>query len=183
MGFMKRRLLQIHLLTALAGMVCASDFMWANLTAYKVDIVEVEPVGGSEVARLSLNSFTFMGWPMETTGAGIASNYVRVAEGVVVESQLPPAIMPTVPLARVEKIKKSRVLGRTVLTLDDVRRQDPSLEKDIPISIPSEIDFPSWDANFYWGGIVINAAVGLMATLAVMVGVEWLLRRRERAKV
>lgn len=188
---MKRRLLQIHLLTALAGMLAFAGSMWANLTLVDVEVVRIDQVGGSDLARMSALKFSYVGWPLVAASSlpsntAIFSNEVLDTWAIAANSRsvfLAPAVLPTVAMDRIEKLKPSFVWGKLrMLTLKDVREQDPAMEAEIVQQGDLTRPLQSW-GEIYNRNIAINAAVALVTTLAVMVGIEWFLRRRERAKV
>lgn len=59
----------------------------------------------------------------------------------------------------------------------------PELEKQIDWNAFSPEPDWKWTAAIKWRGVLNNAAVAMAITLTLMVGIEWFLRRRERAKI
>jgi hypothetical protein len=176
---MKRRFFQIHLLTAVVGMLTFSVFVGANLTVFRKSKVFWQSKGDyTEI--VGMHSY-WMGWP-ERTAAEIpdfdVSNFMAKSQ---IGDRSPKAVL----LKQLEPVPKS--LAKTehlmlVAPLQSVQQFAPDVIDKIQW-MQNEPELPSWRSDWVWKSIEINVVVAIATTLLLMIGFEWVLRRRERAKI
>lgn len=186
---MKRRFFQIHLLTAVVGMLTMAACLGLNLQVFREGTVYwLEASPQTKAALFGAHTY-WMGWP-----ARIAEEpwhrskyddskpdyrYMKLRSAANVNA----APITLVQLARMDRVPRDSVDGPLASArFASVQRLAPDVVPEIRwVQAPAPL--PAWDVEWNWKNIAMNAAVAVVVTLAAMFGIEWFLRRRERANV
>jgi len=191
---MKRRFFQIHLLTAVVGMLTTSRLLWLNLKEQRVQFVYPIAVNKGPLTLQAMLAFN-KGWPNlvfqecsqslpiltikkkgETSRLYYASDQSEV---VTVEVPWENYYGDWKRFVR----RSGNLNGTQHSTWQDVLRDIPEVRNSAPNAYPNfEANASRGDGRFYWKAVAINAAIAFAILIAVMIVIEWFLRRREAVK-
>jgi hypothetical protein len=190
---MKRRYFQIHLLTAVVGMLVASGFLWANTRLNSQEYLTDLQLNGVEYVVLYSVTFKWRGWPRPISNRLPNRDYhlhlmdYSHKRGSVLEGSSDhkhkAEWVPTFPRSRIEGLRETPTPAwRSMILRKDLLTHDRTLENSIQPAPPEDDDAKYWEDEWIPRNAVLNGLVALIGVLAAVAATEWFLRRREAVK-
>ena len=187
---MKRRFFQIHLLTALVGMLAAAGMLWLNMREQVLSLAHPFVQQNKGAMHLQAMLLFNRGWPVvaaqERTNIrplltfhikGETSRTNFGSDRVVPIVQIPWADYH-------QGWANAMRLSSRYATWQEVLRSIPEVRNNPAIVYPTFESgvFARGDPQFFWNAALLNATVSLAIVILAMFGTEWFLRWRERSK-